>query len=187
MLYLTGLALVAGVVIGLASGGRFRFLAQRRVRGTWLVVLGFGLQYATDHLKVGPLGTVMVLAGTVALLAFAAVNPTLVGIGVVALGVAANALVISVDGGMPVRANAVVAAHLATRAQEPTLGYGYRHHREGPGDSLTPLADIIPIPAFREVVSFGDLILAVGVAATLARLLQPGARHAVKSGPPAPR
>ncbi len=181
MLYVTGLALVAGVVIGLAGGGRFRFLAERQMRATWLVAVGFGLQYATDHLKVAGLGSVMVLTGAVVLLAFAALNPHLIGIGVVAVGVAANALVIGANNGMPVRPDAVVAAHIATRAEEPALGYGYRHHREGPGDQLRPLGDIIPIPQFREVVSFGDLVLAFGVTATLAHLLRPPSRHTVAS------
>jgi Family of unknown function (DUF5317) len=184
MLYVTGLALLAGVGIGLASGGRFRFLAERGLRAPWLVVLGFGLQYATDHLKVGRLGTALVLGGAVSLLAFAALNPTLIGIGVVALGVAANALVIGANDGMPVRPGAVVAAHIATLAEEPLLDYGSRHHREGPGDRLRPLGDIIPIPLFREVVSFGDLILAFGVTATLAHLLRPAPRHAVSGGGP---
>jgi hypothetical protein len=105
-----------------------------------------------------------------------------VGIGVVVIGVAANALVIGINDGMPVRPSAVVAAHITSRADEPLLGYGFRHHREGPGDQLRPLADIIPIPPFRQVVSFGDLILAIGVAATVAHLLLRGPKRAVRSG-----
>lgn len=181
MLYVTGLALVTGAVIGLAAGGRPRFVVHHRIRAWWLVLLGFGLQVATDHLNVGGWGTAMVLVGAVALLAFAALNPGLVGIGVVAVGVAANALVIAVDNGMPVRTSAVVAAQLATAAQAPTLNYGYRHHEQRPSDRLIPLTDIIPVPPFREVVSFGDLILAVGVSATIARLLQPAPRHSYRS------
>ena len=121
MFYVTGLALVTGVVIGLASGGRPRYLGRHRLRAWWLVLLGFGLQAATDRFDVGRWGTAMVLAGAAALLLFAALNPNLVGIGVVAVGVAANALVIGVNDGMPVRPRAVVAAHIATQASEPTL------------------------------------------------------------------
>jgi hypothetical protein len=183
MFYVTGLALVAGAVIGLASGGRPRFLGRHRLRASWLVLVGFGLQLATDHLNVGGLGTAMVLAGAVALLAFAVLNPTLVGIGVVAVGVAANALVIGLNDGMPVRPSSVVAAHIATREQQPTLSYGYRHHAETPSDKVRVLGDIIPLPQFREVVSFGDLILALGVAATIAHLSRPGPLHAAPPGP----
>lgn len=187
MFYVTGLALVSGAVIGLATGGRPRYVGRHHLRAWWLVVVGFGLQLAADRIDAAWPGTVTVLAGAAALLLFAALNPHLVGIGVVAVGVAANALVIGVDDGMPVRPTAVVAAHLATPSEEPVLAYGFRHHRETSSDHLTPLADTIPIPAFREVVSIGDLILAVGVAATVAHLLHPGPRHATTtSGGPKP-
>jgi hypothetical protein len=181
MFYVTGLALVTGVVIGLVSGGRPRNLARHRMRAWWLVLVGFGLQVATDRFDLGAWGTATVLAGAGALLLFAALNVNLVGIGVVAVGVAANALVIGVNGGMPVRPQAVVAAHIATAEEEPALGYGGRHHRETSRDQIRPLADIIPLPPFREVVSFGDLIIATGVAATIARLFRPVARHTVRS------
>ena len=181
MFYVTALALIIGVVVGLARGGRPRNMGLHRLRAWWLVVIGIAAQVAADHVATASLGTVAVLAGAASLLAFASLNPHLVGIGVVAIGVAANALVIGINDGMPVRPSAVVAAHITSRADEPLLGYGFRHHREGPGDQLRPLADIIPIPAFRQVVSFGDLILAMGVAATVAHLLLRGPERAVRS------
>jgi len=181
MFFVTALALVIGVVVGLAIGGRPRYVGRHRLRAWWLVVVGFGLQLATDHLDLGSLGTPVVLVGAASLLAFAALNPHLVGIGVVAVGVALNALVIGVNDGMPVRARAVVAAHVATAAEEPSLSYGYRHHREGPGDRLRGLGDVIPVAAFHEVVSFGDLILSAGVAATVANLLRPARRGKAKT------
>ncbi len=181
MLYVTGLALVAGAVIGVARGGLPRFVAQHRIRAWWLIVPGFGFPLVADHFDLASLGTVGVVAGAGALLAFAALNPNLVGIGVVAVGVITNALVIGLDNGMPVRSGAVVVAHVATRAEEPSLDYGYRPHREGPSDKLRPLADTIPIPPFREVVSVGDLILALGVTSTIAHLFQPVAHHALRS------
>jgi hypothetical protein len=191
MLYVTGLALVSGAVIGLATGGRPRFIARHRVRAWWLVLVGFGFQLAADHVDLGSLATVVVVAGAVALLAFASLNPNLVGIGVVAVGVAANALVIGLDNGMPVRPSAVVAAHLATVADEPAINYGYRHHQQRPSDKLLFLSDIIPIPVqpLQQVVSFGDLILAIGVAATVAHLVQPLPDHSARTheASPSPR
>jgi hypothetical protein len=184
MFYVTGLALVAGAVIGLARGGRPRFLGQHRLKAWWLVVVGFLLQAATDRLDVGQWGTVLVVAGGLALLVFAALNPNLVGIGVVAVGVAANTLVIGINGAMPVRPSAVVAAHIATKEEEPLLSYGYRHQREGPSDQLVALADIVPLAPFHQVVSVGDLILALGVSATIAGLFRPGPGHRTRSGHP---
>lgn len=177
----TVLALAVGTAIGLASGGRFRYLPDHRIRAWWLLPVGFGLQFATDHLALGRLGTPLVLVGSAALLTFAAHNRHLVGMGIVAIGVAANALVIASNGGMPVRPDAVVAAGIARRSTEPFISYGARHHREGPSDHLDFLADIIPIPALHEVASFGDVILAVGGADVVAHLLRPKRRHLVRT------
>jgi hypothetical protein len=187
MFIVAGLALVVGAVAGVARGGRPGNIGRHRLRAWWLVVIGFGLQVATDRLALGSFGTVAALAGAAALLAFAALNPQVVGIGVVAVGVAANALVIGLNNGMPVRPRAVVAAHIATAAEEPALSYGYRHHRQSAADRLVALADIIPVPPVHEVVSFGDLILAAGVAAAVAHLLRLAPRHAslMDAGSPA--
>lgn len=171
MLYVTGLALFAGTVIGLATGGRPRFIMQHKVRAGWLVLVGFGLQVLSGRIDRVTLATVAVLLGAAALLAFAALNPSLTGIGVVAVGVAANALVIGLNDGMPVHPAAVVAAEIASAAQVPSLDYGTRHRQEQPGDRLQFLDDRIPLPVFHEVLSFGDLILAVGVTDAVAHLL----------------
>ena len=172
MLYVTGLALVAGAVIGLATGGRPRFVVQHKIRAAWLVVIGFGLQVVSGRIDHVTLATLAVLMGTVSLLAFAVLNPSLTGIGVVAVGVAANALVIGLNDGMPVHPAAVVAAGIASPAQVPALDYGTRHRQEQPSDRLQFLDDRIPLPVFHEVLSFGDLILAVGVADAVAHLLR---------------
>lgn len=178
MLYVTGLALVAGVVVGLAFGGRPGFIAQHRLHQWWLVVVGFGLQAVADRVHQVTLGTALVLVGAVALLAFAGLNRRLVGIGVVAVGVASNALVIGLNDGMPVHPAAVVSAQIASPGQLPVLNYGFRHRQERPTDKLRLLDDRIPLAPFHEVLSIGDLILAVGVAVTVSHLLRRRPLHA---------
>jgi hypothetical protein len=111
------------------------------------------------------------LLGYACLLGFAASNRSLVGIGVVAVGLAANALVIGINGGMPVRASAVIDAHIADPEGLSRVNYGHRHHLESSGDKLTFLGDIIPLQPLHAVVSFGDLILAFGVADLAGHLL----------------
>jgi len=177
MLFTTGLALAIGAVIGLITGGRWQHVADHQVTAWWLVIIGLALLVAMDHLALGGAGTALVLLGDAALLVFCAMNPQLIGLGIVAVGVAANALVIGMNGGMPVRPSAVVAAQLASPLTEPRLGYGHRHHRQRPGDRLTFLADTIPIPELHQVVSFGDLILAVGVADAAAHLTHASRRR----------
>src|SRR6516165_1803444 len=161
---LTLLALLVGGLIGLCSGGRPRYIAQHPVQAWWLLLLGVVLQLAAARLDLGSTGVenAAVLAGYVCLLTFAALNRSLVGMGIVVVGLAANALVIGINGGMPVRPAAVEAAH---------VDYGRLHHPEGPGDRVSWLGDVIPARQLHLVVSFGDLILAVGVADVTAHLL----------------
>jgi hypothetical protein len=169
---LTVLALLVGGLIGLCTGGRPRYVAQHHVRAWWLLILGVALQIAAARLDVGgqAAGNSAVVLGYICLLTFAAFNRSLVGMGIVAVGLAANALVIGINGGMPVRAAAVAAAR---------VDYGRLHHPEGPGDRLRWLGDAIPARQLHLVVSFGDLILAVGVADVVAHLLHRRRRASV--------
>jgi hypothetical protein len=182
----TALALVIGTVFGFLRGGRIRHVAEHHVRGWWLVIAGFGLQIVPDRVDLGNVGTPLLLVGYACLLVFAAVNWRLVGMGVAFVGLASNALVIGLNNGMPVRPSAVVAAKISDQAGLPRLDYGRRHHQERPDDRLTDLGDIIPVPQLREVLSFGDLILAVGVADVASNLLRPRRRRragALGAGP----
>jgi hypothetical protein len=168
----TALALLVGGFIGLCSGGRPRYVVQHQVRVWWLLLVGAGLEFAAARLDLGGLGGVAVVFGYLCLLTFAFANRSLVGMGIVAVGLAANALVIGINGGMPVRPSAVAAAH---------VDYGRRHHPEGPDDRLRWLGDIIPVRQLHLVLSFGDLILAVGVADVVAHLLHPRRREQVSA------
>jgi hypothetical protein len=156
------LALLVGGLIGLCTGGHPRYVGQHHVRAWWLLVVGVLMQFAAARLDLGGTGTAVVVLGYLSLLAFAVVNLSLVGMGIVAVGLAANALVIGINGGMPVRPAAVAAAR---------VDYGRLHHPEGPGDRLSWLGDAIPARRLHLVVSFGDLILAVGVADVVAHLM----------------
>src|ERR671933_457434 len=73
------------------------------------------------------------------------------GLAVVAVGIALNGAVITADRGMPIRA--------PQAAVETTT----KHHAERPSDRLTFLGDIILVPALRQSLSFGDLIMLVGL------------------------
>jgi hypothetical protein len=182
----TALAIAAGVAAGLLTGGRPRYAAGHPVRNWWLLAAGFVLQAGVARFDLGPLAAISLLAGYGCLLAFAFRNRTLVGMGVVAAGLAANALVIGLNGGMPVRPAAVVAAHITDEQGLATVDYGHRHHAEGSGDHLSWLGDTLPVSPLHEVLSFGDLILAVGAADVVAHLLHPRRRRLVGAVTPVP-
>jgi hypothetical protein len=167
-------ALVIGVVLGIVTGGRPRNVNRRSLELVWLLVASVMVQGAAEVLDVSDtLGLAMVLVSYVGLAAFAVANIRLVGMPVVLVGLLCNLAVITANGGMPVRAEAIIASGAATAEELDTIDYGAKRHLEGDDDVLVVLGDIIPVPATNEVVSFGDLILAVGVADVIFRLLKP--------------
>jgi len=167
-------AMVVGFGLGLATGGRIRHLGERSFHWVGLLLVGVGLQVATSVVHLPRVADeAMVLASYVVLAAFAASNLRLTGMGVVLVGLALNFAPIALDGGMPVRASAIVRAGIVKRADQVAhLSFGGKRHLERPSDRLTGLADILPDWVFHEVLSFGDLVMSVGIAAVCANLLR---------------
>jgi hypothetical protein len=168
----TLVAVALGLLLGLAVGGRPRFVADHPIRGMALLVAGLLLQVLGAVVNLGGAANAAILGSYALLVAFAVVNVRLVGMAIVTLGLAANFVVIAVNAGMPVQARAIISAG-ASAAQIPHLHYGSKRHLERESDRLTFLADVVPVAPLHEVVSFGDLVMAVGVADVIFHLLQP--------------
>ena len=148
------LALALGVA--LVTGGSLRNIAATEVRHPSIVAVAVGIQVVLEVLHptegtAGHLASALLVVSYVFLLLFCALNLRLRGLAVVAVGIALNGAVITVNRGMPVRAPEV--------AVETTT----KHHAEGPSDRFTFLGDIILVPALRQSLSFGDLIMLVGL------------------------
>jgi len=163
-------AIVAGVLIGLLRGGRFDNLGEASFRLWPLLILGVVVQGAASFTAEGAVALILLSYGL--LLLFTLVNLQHAGMGVVFVGIAMNLVVIGANGGMPVRADAIVAAGIVEHEQVPSLDFGAKRHLETPDDRLTFLGDIIPVPVAEEVLSFGDLAMSVGVATVLVGLLR---------------
>jgi len=167
------LAAVAGVVLGVLRAPLGAHLRDPVVHLPALAGIGVALQVATGF--VGGDGAGRLLgASLVVLLAFALRNRQLVGAGVLATGLALNALVVLADGAMPVRAEAVVRAGIAEPSElaQVDLGGGRRFERDD--DRLALLGDVVPVRSLGAVLSFGDLVAMAGVGALAGDL----ARHA---------
>jgi uncharacterized protein YjeT (DUF2065 family) len=166
----TTVAVVLGLVIGVLTGGKVGNLGRRRLRAWPLLIGGAALQLAPSAWTL--------LASYLCLLAFALANIRIVGLGVLTIGLALNALVVSCNGGMPVRPAAVEAAGLV-KPGEPVM-YAGKHKVETRGTRLRFLGDILPVSPLRQVLSFGDLVMAVGLTTALAWLTRrpPEGRHA---------
>lgn len=171
----TAVAVVGGLVLGLLCGGRLSNLATATLRWPVALIAGIVLQWAPELLGSSEDGAFLLVgASYVSLGAFALANLRLVGMSVVVIGLALNALVIGVNGGMPVRSEAILAAGLARNDPEvQSLDFGSKRHLETADDELTILGDVLPVEPLGEVLSFGDLVLSAGIANLLFRLVRP--------------
>ena len=158
------LSLAAGVAIGYARGGSLAGLTRLPMRRTRLLltalslsVLGVLFGWLWEPL----LGVLSALSWlTVAFYAW--VNRAVPGAALVAIGLAANGLVLLLNGAVPVSADA------ATRAGADPIAVVGPAGREpmGPDTRLPWLAKTVPVafPPRPEVVSPGDAAVAAGLA-----------------------
>ncbi|MCY7364394.1 MAG: DUF5317 domain-containing protein [Frankiaceae bacterium] len=171
------IVMVVALAVGWLRGGSLDRLGSHPLRARALVVLALLVQLV-GTLVGGPLHPVGLAVSAALVVAFLARNRGLRGTGLVALGLLANALVVGLNGAMPVRLEA--AARAGTGVQALVLG-DTRHELEGPATRLRLLGDVIPVPlpVRPEVVSVGDVLVAAG----LGQLVALGMVH----GPGTPR
>jgi hypothetical protein len=162
-LVLTVLAVLAGVFVGLARGGRFGNVVGLRVRAKGLLLIGVVVPAFADQFT-REVAVPLVVGGLGALLAFAIVNVRIVGMSVMAVGILANLLPTFLNGGLPVSRDALVEAGLATRSEVDRVELRGARRLEEPTHRLRSLGDIIPLDETGQVLAFGDLVILVGLA-----------------------
>lgn len=183
-----GLALAISMLIPLVTGGSYTRLVMTSFRAPGLLYGGLGIQLALEYLPIPEsrwhdVGYGLLVASYVLILGFCAGNLLLRGMVIVLIGVACNALVITVNQGMPVE-------DLEDRAGESWIEPTIKHHPADDDTRLLFLGDIIVVPEpFDVVISFGDLILAVGLCdVTYWASRKPRrARDEARRAPPRPR
>jgi hypothetical protein len=162
MVRLLLIVFVGALAIGLATGGRFANLAEHRFRLGWLGLVGVVLQFVPVR---GDLGDLVLTASFLCLFVVCGVNWRLPGFVLILVGLGLNFVVITVNEGMPVSREAVVASGQAATLDELRELDSPKHHLELPDDRLMALGDVIAIgPPIRQVVSVGDLAVLAGVA-----------------------
>lgn len=168
------LALALG--LALLTGGSLRRIAATQLRYPGILAVAVGIQVVLEVANpttgtTGHLGSALLVVSYAFLLLFCAANLRLRGMAVVAVGIALNGAVITLNSGMPVR------------APEGAVETTAKHHAERPSDKLKPLGDIILVPALRQSLSFGDLIMLVGLVDVLFHCSRsPVARRRLASG-----
>lgn len=168
-------AIALGLLIGLARGGSFRTLAQADLRGVPLVFGGVLLQLGAAFAERSGtrwLPLTLVLASFACVFVFAALNFSLPGMTLVAIGALCNLAVIAANGGMPVSVEALGRAGLGNPFEGPGAStLKGAHHALGPDSRLRFLADVIPIRVTANVVSVGDVVIWAGLLLLVQQLM----------------
>lgn len=165
-------AVLAGLVIGLVSGGSATRLGDVRFWWAPLIVVGMVVQLLLFSTAVGdvlgPLAPAAYVASNVAVLVAVWKNRSIPGLPLVLVGGAANLLAICANGGyMPVSAAALTALGRGARD-------GYVNSRFVDGAVLGPLTDQFAMPAWMpmaNIFSVGDILIGVGVAVAIVAAL----------------
>ena len=175
---LAAAAVVVALALGLLLGGSADRLGRLPLRRRELVWAAAGAQVAAA-LGGGPLYPVGLAASAVLMAVFLVLNRGLRGTGLLALGLVCNAVVVGLNGAMPVSVTAAARAGTTTLAIR--TGRDLRHELAGPATRLRWLGDVLPVPfpVRPEVVSPGDVLVAAGLAQLVLVGLQPriGGRH----------
>jgi hypothetical protein len=167
------IGVLAGLIVGLARQPAGRYTVRPRVEQIGLLAVGAGLNALSVFLD-GNAALVALVLSLAVLIAVAVANRHITGVAVVGLGLMLNLTAVAVNGGMPVRACALVRAGAFSEGEAITLEAP--RHLESPDDPLPILGDIIPVPLTGEALSFGDLIVIVGVADAVRELSRRRAR-----------
>jgi Family of unknown function (DUF5317) len=158
-------AVLAGLLIGLLTGGSAGRLGDLRFRWGPLIALGMAIQVLLFSSPLGdalgPAAPPVYVASNVAVLIAVWRNLAIPGLPLVLLGGLSNLVVIVANRGyMPVSPDAAA-------AMGRTAGAGYTNSRLVEGVVLEPLTDLFAMPTWipmANVFSIGDVLIGVGAA-----------------------
>jgi len=166
--------IIAAVLIGLFIGrlrrGRITAVARTRLRLKSLFVIAFGCGLAVDPIDL-PRPGIWAIAGLAAGLAFAVRNLHLAGMVVIAVGITANLLPVAITGSTPVLGSALVEADMVAAVDLDRVSLDGARTLVDDSSGWNLLGDIIPVAAADQVMSFGDLIVLVGMVSVISNLM----------------
>jgi hypothetical protein len=156
-------ALVVGIAIGYAAGGRLEGLATLGFRWAPVMLAGLVVQIALFgplEGTIGSLGTPIYVGSTIAVLVAVARNARIPGLALIVIGAISNLAAILANGGvMPADPGAVELAGI-------DMDTGFTNSAILADPALRPLTDIFAIPAgvpLANVFSPGDVLIALGI------------------------
>lgn len=156
----------AAVLVILITRGSWSRLFSLPIQGGLLFFAGLFLQAALEIVDFAPdrietTGYGLLMLSYAFLLAYCLVNLPLRGMGVIAIGISLNIMVIGLNVGMPTRP---VGLDDQGRRIEKQIEQSVKHRPESPDDLLGFLGDKILLPKpFDVLISIGDIVLLAGV------------------------
>jgi hypothetical protein len=170
-------AIVLGVVLGYVFGGKVGNVRRLRFRWWGLGILALGVQLlplptgtATSDTVVR---TAFLFVSLASLLMFVLLNLRTPAMALVAIGLVANAIVVTANGKMPVTRDALRASGHAALVRDAELLGNDRYELSSTDDTFVFLADTIGIPPpFGVVMSIGDLFIFGGLVLLMAEVMQ---------------
>jgi hypothetical protein len=154
------------IMIVIVTRGDFRELVRLRVTGVWLLFAGLAIQIGLEFIdldknQIDTIGYGVLMVSYAFILSFCFANLRIRGFGVIAIGIGLNAVVIGLNQGMPTVA---IGNDAHGNRIEKLVEQTVKHRPEADDDLLGFLGDRIVFPEpLDTVVSFGDLIMAVGI------------------------
>src|SRR3990172_6644333 len=168
------------VTVGYLMGGRLQHVSTLQLRWPWMALAGLALQFVS-----GPGSTVPIVClylSFALLIAFTIANIRVFGFPMILLGVTCNLLVIGINAGMPVSADALVASDQGQFLGDLQNNPYPKHHLATEDDELRFLGDVIPIPLpVAQAISVGDILTYVGVGMVLVGAMRLPSRDPVPS------
>lgn len=155
------MVLAAGAA--LLTGGRFTVLADNTLIGLhWLAAAATG--QLLGSITGGIAYPVGLIGSALCIIVFLRLNLLRPGVALLAFGFLSNALVVVLNGAMPVSVAALARAGLSASAVNDP-----RHELSGPHTVLPWLGDVVPValPWLGQAVSPGDVLIAAGAALLL--------------------
>lgn len=156
------------------------------MRAWWLVLPAAALRGVAEVVDDDDLAVIALAGSLVVLVLLTGSNRHLVGAMVVGLGLVLNLTAVVLNGGMPVRSEALIDARVVDAGELDTVDLLGGRHLETGSDRFAELGDIVPIRPFREVVSFGDLLVAFGALDAVSEVTRRRRRPPRVDQPPAP-
>jgi hypothetical protein len=161
---LLGVVLAVAAAVGLVRGGRLSNVSRIQLALWPLLFLAGVTQVVAEFLPRDrswsrDTAVAMILGSYVLLVIVIYANRDRRGLWLAGLGIMFNLAVIAANGGMPVSSEA---ASLAAGGSAD-LVFGAKHVALDLDSHLAFLADVIPVRPLRQVLSIGDVFLAVGL------------------------